>query len=256
MLTFVTWLWSGKTMGSKRSDYVADHVNRLASMIRRNTTLPHEIVCVTDMPEGIDPSVRIVPMWPDLREYGRCYRRLKVFDPAIRKVLGPRIVSIDLDTVITGNIDHLFTRPEPFVIWGDRSQVDAAQGTPYCGSLFMLDIGYRPEVFTEFNPEIALNLRKTRGWVGSDQAWLGHMIPAAPVWKKADGIYSFRLDIQIRVPLRQKGFVAGRREAAPARLFRSGELPANACIVFFHGHEDPSQTHLHVQHKWIVTHWR
>jgi hypothetical protein len=243
-------------MGPQRSDYVADHVNRLANMIRRNVTLPHEIVCVTDMPAGIDSSVRIVPMWPDLCEYGRCYRRLKAFDPAMREVLGPRIVSIDLDTVITGNADHLFDRPEPFVIWGDRTQVDAAAGTPYCGSLFMLDIGYRPDVFTAFDPQVALNLRKTRGWVGSDQAWLGHMIPDAPVWKKADGIYSFRLDIQMRVPGRIRNAIICKPELAPKPKFRNGDLPENASIVFFHGVEDPSQTHLHVQHKWIATHWR
>jgi hypothetical protein len=26
--------------------------------------------------------------------------------------------------------------------------------------------------------------------------------------------------------------------------------------VFFHGAEDPSQTHLHVHHKWIEAHWK
>jgi hypothetical protein len=243
-------------MGPQRSDYVADHVNRLDSMLRRHVSMPFEHVCVTDMPEGIQPSVRIVPMWPDLCDYGKCYRRLKVFDPAMREVLGPRIVSIDLDTVITGNIDNLFDRPEPFVIWGDRTQVDAAAGTPYCGSLFMLEIGYRPDVFTAFDPDVALNLRKTKGWVGSDQAWLGHMIPGAPVWKKADGVYSFRLDIQIRVPLRPRGAIICKPELIPKPQFRNGDLPGNARIVFFHGAEDPSQTHLHVQHKWIATHWR
>jgi hypothetical protein len=255
-LSIVTWLWSGATMGPGRVQYVADHVNRLYSMVQRNLTLPHRFICVTDQPEGIRPEVEIVPMWPDLCQYGRCYRRLKVFDPAMREVLGPRIVSIDLDTVIVGNIDHLFDRPEPFVIWGDRAQVAAAAGTPYCGSLFMLDIGYRPDVFTAFDPKIALDLRKTRGWVGSDQAWIGHMIPGAPVWKKADGIYSFRLDIQMHVPIRQRGFIAGRRQYAPRPVFRNGELPEKARIVFFHGAEDPSQTHLHVHHKWIEAHWK
>jgi hypothetical protein len=222
-------------------------------MLKRHLTLPHEVVCVTDMPEGIDSSVRIVPMWPDLCQFGRCYRRLKVFDPAMAEVLGPRIVSIDLDTVITGNIDHLFDRPEPFVIWGDPSRM---QHTPYCGSLFMLDIGYRPDVFIGFDADRAQNLRKTHGAIGSDQAWMGHLIKGAPTWGKADGIYSFRLDVQIRVPIRQRGFVAGRQQFAPRPAFRNGDLPENARVVFFHGAEDPSQTHLHVQHKWIAANWR
>lgn len=254
-LTIVTWLWSGNTMGRDRVEYVADHVNRMASMLARHLTIPHEVVCVTDMPEGIDSRVRIVPMWDDLAGYGRCYRRLKVFDPAMREVLGPRIVSIDLDTVITGNIDHLFGRPEPFVIWGDRTQVDAAQGTPYCGSLFMLEIGYRPDVFTGFDSELALNMRRDRGWVGSDQAWIGHCIQGAPVWTKRDGVFSFRLDIQLRFRMPGFGVIAARNR--PPRLpSRDGSLPEKARIVFFHGAEDPSQTHLHVHHKWIPEHWR
>ncbi len=241
-------------MGARRVGYVADHVNRLDAMLARHVTLPYEHVCVTDMPADIAPNIRIVPMWPDLAQYGKCFRRLKVFDPAMRAVLGPRIVSIDLDTVITGNIDHLFDRPEPFVIWGDRSQVDAAQGTPYCGSLFMLEIGYRPDVFTGFDPAVALNLRQTHGWVGSDQAWLGYCIQGAPVWKKKDGVFSFRLDVKLKVPMRARGLIAGRK-AAP-RIARARSLPPAARIVFFHGLEDPSQTHLHVHHKWIPEHWK
>jgi hypothetical protein len=255
MITFVSWLWRGNTMGPGRVEYVADHVNRLDAMLQRHVTLPFEHVCVTDMPDDIVPWVRIVPMWPELGGYGKCYRRLKVFDPAMRQVLGPRIVSIDLDTVITGNIDHLFNRPEPFVIWGDRTQVDAAAGTPYCGSLFMLEIGYRPDVWRGFDPAVALGLRKAKGWVGSDQAWMAHTIEGAPVWTKRDGVFSFRLDIQLRIGLRPGGMIAGRnRPARPQN--RDGSLPEAARIVFFHGAEDPSQTHLHVHHKWISEHWR
>lgn len=250
-LTFVSWLWSGNTMGRDRVPYVADHVNRLDSGLHRNVTLPFEHVCVTDMPAGIAPHIRIVPMWPDLVGYGRCYRRLKVFDPAMRDVLGPRIVSIDLDTVITGNIDHLFTRPEPFVIWGDPSRM---QHTPYCGSLFMLEIGYRPDVFTAFDHGVATNLRKTHGAIGSDQAWMGHVIKDAATWGKAEGVYSFRLDIKLKIPMRARGMIAGRN--GPPRVFRDGSLPDKTRIVFFHGAEDPSQTHLHVHHKWISEHWQ
>jgi hypothetical protein len=252
-LTFVTWLWSGKTMGRDRVDYVADHVNRMASMLARHVTIPHEVVCVTDMAEGIDSGVRIVPMWTDLAGHGRCYRRLKVFDPAMRDVLGPRIVSIDLDTVITGNIDHLFARPEPFVIWGDPSRMPH---TPYCGSLFMLEIGYRPDVFFDFDPGVATGLRRAHGAIGSDQAWMGHVIKDAPRWGKQDGVYSFRLDIQLRIGVPQGGYICGRRRPTGQLANRDGSLPENARIVFFHGAEDPSQTHLHVHHKWISEHWR
>lgn len=128
-------------------------------------------------------------------------------------------------------------------------------GTPYCGSLFMLNIGYRPDVFFGFDPAAAANLRKTHGYIGSDQAWMSHMIKGAPFWKKADGVFSFRLDIQLRVRMRNRGMIASKN--GPASLpHRDGSLPSRARIVFFHGAEDPSQTHLHVHHKWITEHWR
>jgi hypothetical protein len=172
-------------------------------------------------------------------------------------VLGPRIVSIDLDTVITGNIDRLFDRPEPFVIWGDRSPAEIAAGTPYCGSLFMLDIGYRPDVFTSFDPVEASELRRKYGYIGSDQAWMSHKIKGAPIWTKRDGIYSFRLDVQMSFGVqRAVGVIAARQRMPGQRGMRDGSLPERARIVFFHGAEDPSQTHLHVQHKWIEAHWK
>lgn len=249
-LTFVTWLWSGNTMPATTTTYVADHVNRMASMIRRHCTLPHEIVCVTDMPEGIDSTVRTVALWPDLCEHSRCFRRLKMFDPVMAEIFGPRIVSIDLDTVITANIDHLFQRDEPFVIWRGSTGT-----TPYCGSLWMLDIGYRPDVFHSFDYSLAKELRAKRGFIGSDQAWMAYMIEGAATWDRVDGVYSFRHDIQMRVPMRSKNLVASR-VGVVGMAHRTGELKPNACIVFFHGKEDPSQTHLHIQHKWISEHWR
>lgn len=254
MITFVLWLWRGKTMGEGRVDYVADHVNRAASMIARNVTLPHEVVCVTDMPDGIASHVRIVPMWDDLADLGKCYRRLKVFDPRMIEILGPRIVSMDLDTVITGNIDHLFAGRELFKIWGDRIPRGMTATTPYCGSLFTLTPGYRPDVFTDFDPRVALDLRKTHGFIGSDQAWMSYKIKDAPTWGKRDGVYSFRLDIKLKVPMRARGRIAGRGGAT--QIMRRGDLPEGARIVFFHGLEDPSQTHLHVHHKWIPEHWQ
>jgi hypothetical protein len=109
-------------------------------------------------------------------------------------------------------------------------------------------------VFAGFDPAVALGLRKTHGFIGSDQAWMSHAIKGAPTWTKRDGIFSFRLDIKLKVALRGRGRIAGRGGAT--QTMRSGALPPEARIVFFHGLEDPSQTHLHVHHRWIDAHWR
>lgn len=242
-LTFVTWRWAGHTMGHTRPDYGAHHVNVMAAMIRRNTTLDHEIICVTDDPEGIDKSIRTVPLWNDLRSHGRCFVRLKAFMPEMREILGEKIVSLDLDTVITRNIDHVFNRDEDFMAWSDPSRI-----TPYCGSQWMVKPGEFPEVFTEFDIEEHKKLKPEKGYFGSDQAWLAHKLPGRPVWTRADGVYSFRMHI----------LKEGRRRRPLCGLPAEGslKLPDAACIVHFHGIYDPSQSVVQERMPWVRDNWR
>lgn len=234
-------------MGHTRPDYTAGHVNRLASMVSRHLRMPHEIVCVTDRPEGIDGGIRIVPLWDDLRNYGRCFVRLKAFSPEMRDIIGERFVSLDLDTVIVGELDPLFDRPEPFVIWSDPSRL-----LPYCGSQWMLTAGYAPQVFEQFDYEIWKMLKPERNWHGSDQAWMAHTLPGTATWGRGDGVYSFRLDI-----MKHRGV-----ELMPGRFKRmvdrwgAPKLPKNARIVHFHGLYDPSQNYLRECVPWIEEHWR
>src|SRR5690242_3543774 len=56
MITVLTWLWHQQ----RGPSYSAAHVNIWADMVRRNLSMPHRIACVTDHPEGIDPSVEII----------------------------------------------------------------------------------------------------------------------------------------------------------------------------------------------------
>lgn len=246
-LSVVVWLWSGATMGRLRVPYTARHVNVMASMVSRNLRMPHEVVCVTDMPEGIDGGVRIVPMWNELREYGRCFRRLKLFHESMRDLIGPRMVSLDVDTVIVGGLDPLFDRSEPFVIWSDPSRL-----LPYCGSQWMLTAGYRPDVFTEFDYQVWQRLKPAHGWHGSDQAWMAHKLPGAATWGKEDGVYSYRLDL-LHEGQQPEGLKRFRRKV---RIYRRPKLPANARIVHFHGLFDPSQSDIRREIPWVAEHWQ
>lgn len=255
VLTILCWKWAGNTMG-ERVEYTADHVNRLASMLKRHLARPYELACVTDDPRGIREDVRIIPareFWAcqkshQLMAMEKCYRRLKLFDPLAAEWFTGRVVSIDLDVVITGSIDPLFERSEPFVIWGDP-----CLDNTYCGSLFMLEPGALSYVWADFDAETALMLRKTHGLIGSDQAWLSHVVPDASRWTKRDGVYSFRMDIKSQFVQRQHIL---RRQMGRAVAERDGGLLKDARIVFFHGLDDPSQIHLYARHNWIKEHWQ
>lgn len=176
-LRVLTWLWQ---QPGGRETFTATHVNIWAAMIRRHCTLDIDLACVTDMPEGIDASIRIIapPGFHDDLQTSRwrggrpsCYRRLAMFAPDAAETFGERFVSMDLDVVIGGNIDAIFGRSEDLVICGP-SQTGARW--IYNGSMVLMTAGARPCVYEDFTPERAEEA--SRRFVGSDQAWLAHSL--------------------------------------------------------------------------------
>lgn len=230
--------WKWKPPAGYRSHFGAEQVNTLASMVARHYDAPHEMVCVTDDPKGIDPAIRVIPLWRDHAKVPSpwgfrnpsCYRRLKVFSHEARELIGPRFVSLDLDVVITGDMRPIWDRPEDFVIWGDT-----AKGTPYNGGMFLLRAGTRPQVWEKFDPVRSPMLGKRHGYVGSDQAWIATCLGSKePKWSKADGVYSYR------------------NEIAP----NGGKLPEDARIVLLHGRHDPWDADILAKHAWVREHYR
>ena len=219
-LTFVSWRW----LPTKpyRSTFAPETVYALRDMIAKHYHGPHRFVCVTDQTSKL-PGIETIPLWSDLSKvpspighsYPSCYRRLKVFAPDAGEMFGPRLVSIDLDTVITGDITPLFDRPEDFVIWGES---DFPHTTPYCGSLWMLRTGTRPQVWERFDEATSPKAALKAGCRGSDQAWLSYVLgKGEATWGRKDGVFSFRKHIA-----------------------KTGHgLPAEARLVCFHGREDP-----------------
>lgn len=223
-LTCLTWLWS---QPGGRTRFEAIHVNIWAQMIRRHCTLDIELACVTDMPDGIDPSIRIIepPGFHDDLQTSRwrggrpsCYRRLAMFRPDAADIFGERFVSMDLDVVIGENIDAILSRPEDIVLCAPSQQ---GSRWIYNGSLQLLTAGCRPHVYTDFTPEGAEEA--SRRFVGSDQAWLAHSLGRGEaIWTPADGVV------------------------------RWGQAQSGA-MMFFPGHVKPWNA---IAHEWVGEHYR
>ena len=211
MITILLWKWQQKNY---RSKFTAENVNIMCNMIGRNLDIPHRFLCITDDPEGV--KCETYPLWtePNVNlPSGRpnCYRRLKVFGE-FGKELGDRLMSIDLDSVITKNITPIVDRKEDFVIWGDT-----ARNTLYNGGFWIMTPGTRTQVWDKFTPK-APQITKNLRIVGSDQAWISHILgPGEATWTTKDGVYSYRNHL--------------RQGLMPK--------PPDARIVFFHGKEDP-----------------
>jgi len=202
-----------------RSKFDSGHVNTAARMVARHTTIRHHFVCITDDPTGIDPEIKVVPLWEDPHPaYGggnwpNCFRRLRMFAPDIRRLVGPRWVWMDLDMLICGNIDHILTDPADFRIWrpdGGRSLCN--------GSLVLHQSGTRPEIWTEFGPEKVGSVEEFQAQtkhLGSDQAWISSRLrPDDLFFDSAQGVYAFPSDARDRTRPQERGRAAPSPECA------------------------------------------
>ncbi len=221
MITVVCWRW--RAPWRYRSTYAPATVYALQRMVARHYPRPHRFVCVTDDPRGLD-DVETFPIWrdgiaippPEGFKWPSCYVRLKAFSEEARGWFGERYVSLDLDTVITGDLTPLFDRPEPFVIW---NETDWPETQHYNASIWLHTPGTRTQIWETFDPKRSPREAYKAGGRGGDQAWISYVLgPGEAVYTpEDDGVLSYRRHI---VP-------------------NGGRLPAGARMVNFHGPVDP-----------------
>ena len=227
MLTVVCCLWRdpGYRYGLR---YGPEHVNRLRRMVRRHLSMPHRFVALVDDPVGIDEDIETIPLWPDHRDMGGTWCRVRLFASEMRRLLGERFVLLDLDVVVTGALDPLFDRPEEFV-----TGVSYNPAAAYNTGTYLLTAGSRAEVWDRFSPAAARRAVTVDGmW---EQGWASYILGAGEAtWGVEDGVYEY-----------------GRHVARG----NGGALPANARLVAFSGPHDPSLPACQALSPWIAEHW-
>lgn len=206
MLTVLTWKWGDK--------FEARHVNVLRSMLARRLAIPHRLVCVTDDGAGLDAAIERIPIPARHSDSPRCRRRMRQFDRAWASAIGDRILAIDLDVVLTGDITPLVDRPEPLVCWR------VGYAGVFSGSVILMNAGILDPLWQAFDADPAGYARRAwPGGVGSDQAMLNFYLsqktttirPA--VWTEADGFVTFFGDGYAR--LEGRGVGPGRPRLKP-----------------------------------------
>jgi hypothetical protein len=223
MLHICTWLWGGA--------YGEHYVRKLASAVKRNLRQEHRFIALTDSPRHL-PGIEQAQIKDfDLMGAPGCVVRLRLFDHKWQAELGikpgDRVVNLDLDLVVTGELDPLFDRDEEFVI------LQGIHTTNPCllnGSVWMFRAGERSDVWSDFSLEAVRTKTKIHA-IPDDQGWMEYKFPHAGAWRNEDGIYGFK----------KVGWPSG------------DALPANARIVAFPGWRDPSKFE---NIDWIRTHWR
>jgi len=231
-MKIVTFKWKAKN--KYRSEFDAKAVNVLADMVRRNVDagFDYEFICITDDPTGLSRHVNTLSLWPNpVPDFGgvnkpNCFYRLRAFAEDMKDLIGPRFCWLDLDCVITGDITPILRREGDFII--NRSS-NIRQ--PYNGSLVLMDAGARKQVWDDFDPVRSPLLGRQKGYVGSDQAWIGYTLGNDEErFTNLDGVYAYQTDIVAE---------------------HDGQLPINASIVFFHGKHNPWDLRLQTLYPWI-----
>lgn len=232
LLTVATYFWRDPTRDNRGYTFSHDHVRILQSMVSRNLTLEHKFICVSD--QGIDDVETVSGDWSK-HVPGTVYARLMQHNPDwARAALGDRVLSLDLDLVVTGNIDHLARRHDDFVIWRNPNFGQPKRAF-YQSSVQLFTVGARPILWDSFDPETSTAFANQR-FGGAEQAWISEMLPWNEAYfSDADGVYG-----------------AGRLGGNGVYT----DLPENACIVSFPGARAPWQPEVQAKHPWLKEHYR
>jgi hypothetical protein len=225
MLAICTWLWGDK--------YSPVDVAKLKRGLDKYLKEPFRFLVMTERERDWVPSEGIerhAIKDPELLAFKGCFARLRMFDYGWQqnRKIDDRLICLDLDIILVGSIEHIFARPETFVILGG---VNAINPCPFNGSVMMLRPGHHGEVWTSFSMQAAQALPCYE--FPDDQGWLAHKLPQAATWPagRRSGIYGFK---------------------KPGWPPNDERLPEKARIVVFPGSRQPKD---YMYLDWVKRNW-
>jgi hypothetical protein len=231
--------------------YGLDYLNRLASMVRRNTGRKTRLICFTDDGRGADPWITIAPLPPinlPLREFASPWRKLSLWQHPLLDLEGD-VLFFDLDVVITGPIDDFFDHmPGRFCVAQNWTQLNENVGNT---SVYRFPVGKMSHIFETFNADPEAILSRYR----IEQQYISAVTRDA-IFFPREWCLSFKHSL---LPI------------WPLRFFVAPRLPIGTKVVAFHGKPDPDEArdgiwpvnaawkklYKHVcPTPWIAEHWR
>jgi len=139
--------------------YPSQYVNILYNAVQRNLSVPHRFVCLTDDPAGLNPSIEALDLpragipdafWTDRGIWGK----LALFQPDLHGLSG-RALFLDLDMLITGSLDEMFSYKDDHVFvsvaGGPKWRRGVENDTPLLSTTaFRFDIGSQNQILEGF----------------------------------------------------------------------------------------------------------
>ena len=154
--------------------YGVEYVNKLYSAIAKNTKIPFKFHCFTDDASGLDK--KIIAHDLPYKNLEGWWNKLYLFSDDIKIPSGERIFYVDLDTLITKNIDDLMSVKSSKITVLRDFMFGIAKSTTTVGSgLMSWSHGTYTHIWKAFiaDPDGAVEMMTPHG----DQAWVEHMVP-------------------------------------------------------------------------------
>lgn len=164
--------------------YTADYVVRLERMVRRYLPRPFRFVCLTDQPWLFRDPIDTLAIPATLDGAVGYWTKLQLFNPAHARFLGERVLFLDLDTLVVGDLSPIVDQSAWFSLVEDelarerpaRSVNTAGQTVlrQFNASVMVFDPHWPmvQRIWEAWTPDVAQRLQ-------SDQDWYAELYPAA-----------------------------------------------------------------------------
>jgi len=172
--------------------YDFDYVNKLYYGVKRNSSVPFTFHCFTDDNAGLHADIISHPL-PHTNVDG-WWQKLYLFSDKIE--IEGRVLFLDLDTLVTGNIDKYITQTKGFIVlrdlWSRKDNVGSA--------VMSFEVGKHKQIWDTFikDPTGAIKSLHPHG----DQKWVQKHQPQRIYWQDLfkEEVVSFKSGCRNGVP--------------------------------------------------------
>ena len=222
--------------------YSSDYVNKLYNMVKRNCTLDIEFVCLTEDDAGIYDNITILPLPKGLVGW---WCKPYVFSNELP--LNGTVLYMDLDVVIAGNIDKLFTySPGHWCTIRDFTRVQRSNWQRYNSSVVRFDTGSLDFVWEKY----VQDPRKIQKQFFGDQDYLYDVTYK----QKRAMLYpdSWLLSWKWEVRKSKEFATGGAKGHRRLKTIEDVKPRPECCVCVFHGDPNPANC----DDPWVKDNWR
>jgi len=222
--------------------YDAKYVNKLYNMVSKNCTLDYEFVCLTDDPGGLIKDIRTIELPKYLTGW---WCKPYMFNADLP--LGDTVLYIDLDVVISGSIDKLFTySPGHWCTVRDFTRAMRPNWHKYNSSVIRFNKGQLGFLWQEFNNDHIAIQKQYFG--DQDFLYAATHKNQAPMLYPDSWILSWKWEVR-----KNREFApGGRKGKKKLKLIENVTPRVECCVCVFHGDPNPELC----EDPWVVDNWK